>query len=162
MYTKIIAVVFLGLTIIALIVLSFCAQIAATRHGYIDLNSGRLKSQYVSFGRVYQQSVEETEYSRLLKTYGFEELPANWQPTYSRELGLRYMLKTQRVHQKYVKLPTDTDGFAWWLKLKEGMSEQEKRKRLEEFHAFIRVGTPKQIHEYVQDLIYGNLKKDEK
>lgn len=109
--TKIIVGVFLTVIVAVIVVVFACPQVAATRNSYFDTTNGRLKVQCVSFGRIYQESVEETEYSKLLKKFGFEELPADWKPANSAELGIRRLLETQHVHHQYGKLPTDATTF---------------------------------------------------
>lgn len=137
----------------AVVVITFaCPQVAATRNSYFDVNNGRLKVQCVSFGRVCQESVEETEYSKLLKKFGFEELPADWKPANSAELGIRRLFETQHVHHQFAKLPTDATTFAAWLQLHERASEREKREQLNKFRTLVREGTPEQIHDYVKGL----------
>jgi hypothetical protein len=149
--TKIIVGVFLALLIGAIVLFAF-PQVAATRHSYFDVNSGRVKTECISLGRVYSESVEETEYSKLLRQFGFEEQPADWKPANSTELGIRRLLDTQHVHHEYAKLPSDAKTFAAWLQLKEMMSDQEKREKVNEFRALVREGTPAQVHEYVTGL----------
>jgi hypothetical protein len=150
--TKIIVGIFLALIVAAIVVVFACPQVAATSHNYFDINNGRVKVECVSFGRVYHESVEETGYSKLLKQFSFEELPADWKPANSAELGIRRLLETQHVHHQYAKLPTDATVFAAWLQLQEKASEQEKREQLNKFRTLVREGTPEQIHEYVTGL----------
>ncbi|MCX7625399.1 MAG: hypothetical protein N2Z21_04230 [Candidatus Sumerlaeaceae bacterium] len=150
--TKIIAGAFLALIAAPFVIVFACPRVAATRNSYFDTNNGRLKIEYVSFGRVYRQFIEETEYSKLLKKFGFEELPPEWKPANSAELGIRRLLETQHVHHQYAKLPTDAMTFALWLQLLEGASDQEKREQLEKFRTLLRDGTPDQIHQYVMGL----------
>lgn len=150
--TKIIAGVFLALIITLIVVLFACPQVAATSHSYFDVNNGRVKTERVSLGRVYSESVEDTEYSKLLTQFGFKEQPADWKPANSAELGIRRLLDTQHVHHEYAKLPSDAKTFAAWLQLQEKMSEQEKREKVNKFRALVREGTPEQVHEYVTSL----------
>ncbi|MBI5386480.1 MAG: hypothetical protein HZA90_17550 [Verrucomicrobia bacterium] len=150
--TKIIASVLLAIIVAAIVIAFGCPQVAATRNSYFDTSNGQLKVQCVSFGRIYRESVEETEYSKLLKKFGFEELPADWKPANSAELGIRRLFETQHVHHQFAKLPTDATTFAAWLQLQERASEQEKREQLNKFRTLVREGTPEQIHEYVKGL----------
>jgi hypothetical protein len=143
--TKIIVGVFLILIVTAAVVVFACD----TSHSYFDLNNGRVKTEYASFGRTYREAVEETEYSKLLKKFGFEELPADWKPANS---VVRRFLETRHVHHRYAKLPTDATTFALGLQLQEKASEQGKREQLAEFRTLVREGTPKQVHEYLTEL----------
>lgn len=149
--TKIIAGVFLALIVAAIVVFA-CPQIAATRNSYFDTTNGRLKVQCVSFGRVYLESVDETEYSKLLKEFGFKELPADWKPAYATELGIRRFFHAQNVSYHHGKVRARAKEFTIWLELQEKMPRQEKREHLNKFRTLVREGTPEQIHEYVMGL----------
>ena len=127
-------------------------QVAGTRNVYLDTNNGRLKVQCVSFGRIYQESVEETEYSKLLKSLGFEELPAGWKPAYATELGVRRFFYAQNVSYQYGRVRACVKEFTLWLELQEGADAREKREQVAKFRALVRDGTPKQIQEYVNSL----------
>jgi hypothetical protein len=149
---KIIVGVVLSLIVAGILVLFAYPQVAATLHSYFDVNNGRMKVECISFGRVYRESIEKTEYSKLLKRFGFEELPTDWKPANSAELGIKRLLDTQHVHHEYAKVPSDAKTFAAWLQLQEKMSEQERREKLNKFRTLVREGTPDQVHEYVNDL----------
>ena len=126
--------------------------IAATRKAYFDINNGRLKSDYVSFGRIYKIDIIETEYSKLLKKFGYDEMPADWKPAASVELGFRKCLNLQRRHGPYLKVRSAADTFAFWLDIQDKMTEKEKREHLEKFRILLREGTPEQICEYAKGL----------
>lgn len=158
MYAKVAAGVFSAFTIVIIVVLAF-PQVAATSYSYFDINSGRVKVVCVSFGRIYRESIADTEYSKLLKQYGVHELPADWRLANSRELGLRRLLKTQHMHFKYSRLPADATMFAIWLQLEDKANEEEKRKRLDTFRTLVREGTPEQIHNYVRALVHTGATK---
>ncbi len=150
--TKIIAGVFFALIVTAIVVLFACPQVAATRNSYFDINNGWVKVECVSFGRVYRESVEETEYSKLLREFHFEELPADWKPAYATELGIRRLFHAQNISYHYGKVRAWAKEFTLWLELQEKMPSQEKRKRVNKFRALVREGTPEQVHEYVTGL----------
>ena len=49
---------------------------------YFDLNNGLVKKQWDSFGLVYWESIEETDYSKLLKKFELSEDPPNYGSLY--------------------------------------------------------------------------------
>src|SRR6266545_5920247 len=111
--------IIVGVLLAVIVVVFACPQVSATRNSYFDTNSGRLKVQCVSFGRIYQESVQETEYSKLLKSLGFEELPAEWKPAYSTELGIRRFFHAQNVSYHYGRVRARVKEFIMWLELQE-------------------------------------------
>lgn len=116
---KIVGGVFLGVVLAALMVAFVCPQVAATRYGYFDINNGRKKLEWVSFGRTYRESVEDTEYSKLLKNLGFEESPAEWKVATQEELGLRRFFYTQYVDYHYGRIAAESKIFALSIGLKQ-------------------------------------------
>lgn len=157
--TKIIVGVLLAVTVAVIVVVFAFPQVAATRNSYFDTNSGRLKVQCVSFGRIYQESVEETEYSKLLKSLGFEELPAEWKPAYSTELGIRRFFHAQNVSYHYGRVRARVKEFTMWLELQEKADAREKREQVTKFRTLVREGTPEQIQEYVNSLQHNAASK---
>ena len=154
--TKTIVGVFLTLIVAVIVVVFAFPQVAATRNIYFDTNSGRLKVQYVSFGRIYHESVEETEYSKLLKEFGFEEESADWRPAFSTELGIRRFFHPQNVSYHYGRVRARVKEFSMWLELQEKADAREKREQLAKFRALVREGSPEQIQEYVSSLLQRN------
>jgi len=158
--SKIIAGVSLCVVIGAILVVFACPQVAATRYSYFDPNNGRLNEQWVSFGRVYRESVEETDYSKLLKSLGFDELPAEWKRADAEELGIRRFFYAQQVSYRYGKIASDARMFSIWLGMLEKATSQEKREYAARFRALLQKGTPDEIDQYVKalkwDKVNGN------
>src|SRR5712671_3111603 len=90
-----------------LVVVFICPQLAATRKSYFDRNNGRIRVQWVGFGRVYKELVEETDFSKLLKNLDLAELPADWKPANSEELGMRRLFLPQHVSYTDGKVAAD-------------------------------------------------------
>lgn len=149
--TKIIVGVFLAVIAAVVVVAFACPQVAATRNSYFDTNSGRLKVQCVSFGRIYQESVEETEYSKLLKSLGFEEQPADWKPANAEELGIRRWFAPQHVSYTYGKIAADAYMFSQWVKLNE-LSPAKAREETVRLRELIRKGDSWEIKQHVAHL----------
>jgi hypothetical protein len=154
--TKTIVGVFLTLIVAVIVVVFAFPQVAATRKIYFDTNSGRLKVQCVGFGRIYHESVEETEYSKLLKEFGFEDESADWKPAFSRELGIRRFFHPQNVSYPYGRVRARLKEFTMWLELQEKADAREKREQLAKCRALVREGSPEQIQEYVSSLLQQN------
>ena len=86
---KIICSVVMLSLLIGLAILFLCPQIIATRYGYFDASNGKSKVECVSLGRIYQQSVQETEYSKLLIKFGFPETSPDWKLATQEEMFTR-------------------------------------------------------------------------
>src|SRR5438445_3801088 len=100
----IIAVVCTAAAIAILLVALACPQAAATRKSYLDINTGRLRVQWVGVTRVYRESIEETDFSTLLKNHGLAEGPTEWRLANVEELGIRRLFFPQHVTYAYGKI----------------------------------------------------------
>ena len=146
--TKIIAGVFLTV-IAALIVIVFAyPQVVATRNSYFDTSNGRLKVQWVSFGRVYRESVEETEYSKLLKNLGFEEQPPEWKPANAEELGIRRWFFAQHISYAHGKIAADAYLFSQLVKLNE-TGPAKAREQAAHLRELIQKGDASEVKQYL-------------
>lgn len=117
--TKILTGASLAVIVTAIVTVFACPQVAATRNSYFDTNNGRLKVECVSLGRIYEDSVEETEYSKLLKNLGFEEQPPEWKLANAEELGIRRWFFPQHVSYTHGKIAADAYLFSQLVKLNE-------------------------------------------
>ena len=147
-WPKIIAGIAFVVVIAVLLVAFVCPQIAATRYGYLDVNNGRKKLEWASFGRVYQQSVEDTEYSRLLRNLGFDEMPADWKLATQEELGLRRLFCTQFVDYNYGRIEANSKIFALSIGLKK-LDTTRERDLAAHFRTLIQKGNVSEVKEYV-------------
>jgi hypothetical protein len=148
---RIIAAVFLAIMSVAIVVVFLCPPVVATRYSYFDTNNGRLKVQCVSFGRVYRESIEDSKYSKLLKDYGYEELPAEWKRANAEELGVRRLFYAQKVSYNYGQVAADAKVFATFLELKK-LQDNEAREQISRFRALLQKGTPTEVRQYVESL----------
>jgi len=149
--TKIIAGVFSALVFTVLAVALVFPQVAATRYGYFDVNNGRSKLEWVSFGRTYRRSIENTEYSNLLKNLGFEETPPQWELATEEELGLRRLFHAQFVDYYEGSIEADSKVFALTIAF-ERPERSKARELTEHFRALIRKGNSSEVREYVNRL----------
>ena len=58
-----------------------------TERTYFDINNGRLKIQKVFIGIVYNESVNNTDYSNLLQSYKFPKQPPKWKLAWTRRIS---------------------------------------------------------------------------
>jgi hypothetical protein len=145
---KIIGGGFFAIVVAAIVVILVCPQIAATRNLYFDTNNGRLKVECVSFGRVYQESVEETDYSKLLKNLGFEELPAEWKLANAEELGIRRWFFPQHVSYTYGSIAADAHLFSQLVEVKEP-GPAEARQEAAHLRELIQKGNRSETEQYL-------------
>lgn len=123
-------------------------QVAATRLSYFDTNNGRLKQQWVSFGRVYREAVEETEYSRLLKNLGFAEQPTEWRLANAEELGIRRWFFPQHVSYTHGKLAADAYLFSQLVKFNE-TAPAKARDEAARLRDLIQKGNASEVKDYL-------------
>jgi hypothetical protein len=123
-------------------------QIAATRLSSFDTNNGRLKQQWVSFGRVYREDVEETEYSKLLKNLGIAEQPPEWRLANAEELGIRRWFFPQHVSYAHGKIAAHAYAFVQLVKLNEP-APAKAREEVERLRELIQKGNASEVKDYV-------------
>ena len=145
---KIIAGVTLAIVLVAVVVVIAFPQVAATRYGYFDANSGRKKVECISFGRVYQQSVEDTEYSKLLKNLGYKETPAEWKLASRESIGLRNLFPPGFVDYQEGTIEAQSRMFAMTVEMKK-LDEAKARELVERFRALIQKGDSSEVRQYV-------------
>jgi hypothetical protein len=148
---KVIAGGAFAIIVAAISVIVGCPQFAATRNSYFDANNGRLKIQWVCFGRVYRESIEETEYSKLLKELGFEEQPAEWKPANTEELGIRRWFLPQHVSYTHGGIAADAYVFTRWAKSGE-IGQVNVHQETAKFRNLIQKGDLGEVEQYVTKL----------
>jgi hypothetical protein len=141
-----------ALSVLAMVMV--CPQVAATRYGYFDENNGRSRVDWVSFGRVYRRSIEETDYSRLLKKLGFEEMPPDWKLSSQEEQGLRGLLFRKYVDYYEGNIEADSKTFALTMELQKP-DQAKARELVERFRALVREGDRSKIRDFVTTLMKG-------
>lgn len=123
-------------------------QVAATRLSYFDTNNGRLKQQWVSFGRVYREAVVETEYSKLLKNLSFAEQPTEWKLANAEELGIRRWFFPQHVSYTHGKLAADAYLFSQLVKVNEP-APAKAREEVARLRELIQKGNASEVKDYL-------------
>ncbi len=123
-------------------------QVAATRYGYFDAHNGREKVEWISFGHVYQQSMADTEYSKLLKNLGYKETPAEWKLASRQSIGLRKLFPPGFVDYQEGTIEAQSRMFAMTVELKK-VDEAKARELVERFRALIRKGDSSEVRQYV-------------
>jgi hypothetical protein len=135
--------------ILTAVMLAFaCPQLASTHYGYLDINNGRSKSEWVSFGRIYRTSVENTDYSKLLKELGIEEKSPDWKLS-SQEFGLRRFFGPQFVDYYEGKIEANAKMFALAVKLKE-LKPEKARELTAHFQELVQKGDYSAIQDYMK------------
>ena len=145
---KIIAGVIFTTALVALVVIVAFPQVAATRYGYFDVNNGRKKVEWVSFGHIYWQSIEDTEYSKLLKNLGLKETSPDWKLATQEEIGLRRFFYAQYVDYFMGKIEADSKVFAMTIELKKP-GEAKAREMAEHYRSLVQKGDSSEVHQYV-------------
>ena len=145
---KIIAGVVLALALLAVAVAIAFPQVAATRYGYFDVNNGQKKLEWVSFGRVYRESVGDTEYSKLLKNLGFNETLPDWKLATQEEMGLRRLFCAQYVDCFMGKIEADSKVFALTIESKKP-DEAKAREMAEHYRSLVQKGDWSEVRQYV-------------
>jgi hypothetical protein len=140
--------------LIALVVVFFFPQFAATRYSYFDVNNGRIKLDWVSFGRVYRESVEDTEYSKLLKNLGFEEMRPEWKLATQRTFGVLRFFGTQYVDYYEGGIVADCKVFAVTVELNK-IDPSKSRDLTAHFRSLVQKGDPSEVREFVSHLPQG-------
>lgn len=146
--SKIIIGVAAALIPVSMVIVLAFPQIAATHLSYFDTNSGRLKQQWVSFGRVYREAVEETEYSKLLKNLGFPEQPTEWKLANAEELGIRRWFFPQHVSYTPGKLAADAYLFSQLVKVNEP-APAKAREEAARLRQLIQKGNASEVKDYL-------------
>lgn len=127
-------------------------DILATEHTYFDLNNGRIKKKWTSFGRAYRECVEETAYSRILKKYGFPEEPPEWRLAHSDDVGvLRRLTGTLHSDWHAGKLRVNAWSFAMELEADE-RDPATARALTERFRLLVKSGDRDRVNEFVNTL----------
>lgn len=132
----------------ALVIAFAFPQIAATRLSYFDTSNGRLKRQWVSFGRVYREAVEETEYSKLLKNLGFAEQPTQWRLANAEELGIRRWFFPQHISYIHGKLAADAYLFSQLVNVNE-RAPTKAREEAAHLRELIQKGNASEVKDYL-------------
>ncbi len=141
-----------GVVCLALIVIVVAfPPVATCELTYFDVSNGRIKREWKNFRWAYKTTIEETDYSRLLKKYGVEELPAEWKKAAEKQLGI-CRLSTRYLCYRYGGVASDANLFARALELTD-VSETEAREWISEFRALLQTGTPTQVRQYVNELV---------
>ena len=112
----------------------------------------RKKVEWVSFGRVYRQSIEDTEYSKLLKNLGFKETPPDWKLGTQEEMGLRRLFCAQYVDFFMGKIEADSKVFALTIELKKP-DEAKAREMAEHYRSLVQKGDSSEVRQYVSVLM---------
>jgi transposase len=107
--------------------------------------------QCVSFGRVYQESLEESEFSKLLKNVGFQEQPPVWKLANVEELGIRRWFFPQHVSYTHGKIAADAYLFSQWVKFNE-LDPAKAREEAARLLELIQKGDPWEVKQYVAHL----------
>lgn len=154
---KVVAVVVASFWLAMVVVAFAFPQVAAYQVTYFDLSSGRVMREWVSFGRTYKRTMEETEYSRLLRKYAVEAPPPQWKKAFQKELGIRRLFFPQNVCYPYGRVAAAAREFAVFLEFTEP-GENETRELISQFRALLQKGTPKEIRDYVRALQLKRLK----
>ena len=151
---KIICSVVMLSLLIGLAILFLCPQIIATRYGYFDASNGKSKVECVSLGRIYQQSVQETEYSKLLIKFGFPETSPDWKLATQEEMGINRLYKAQNVDYYMGKIEADCKVFA--LTIESEIPDQVKARDLtEHLRSLIQKGDSSEVRAFVNLLQQG-------
>jgi len=147
-HTRIIAGVVIGLALVVLAVVIAFPQVAATRFGYFDVNNGRKKVELVIFGCHFRRSIEDTEYSKLLKKLGFKEASPDWKLATQEEMGIRRLFYTQYVDYYMGKIEADSRLFALTIELNK-FDEAKAREISEHFRTLVQKGDSVDVRNYV-------------
>ena len=147
---KIFAIIFILVLTLAGIVFVYPESASTTLYSF-DANNGRMKTEYVTFGRTYRVFIEDTRYSKLLKGLSFEDLPPEWKLASAEEHGIRGWLFPQQMSYTYGKIAAKADYFAMMTSLDEYDSTKvpEQARRLQ---GLIQNGNRKAVDEYVAGL----------
>ena len=108
---------------------------------YFDLNNGLAKKQWDSLGFVYWESIEETDYSKLLKKLELNEETSNWKLADSEELGGRRFFFPQNVSYSYGKIAAMAKMFSIWIAMcteYEKLPTQEAREKVLYFSELVK------------------------
>ncbi|MBO6004832.1 MAG: hypothetical protein J6W90_04400 [Verrucomicrobia bacterium] len=108
---------------------------------YFDLNNGLAKKQWDSLGFVYWESIEETDYSKLLKKFELNEETSNWKLADSEELGGRRFFFPQNVSYSYGKIAAMAKMFSIWIAMcteYEKLPTQEAREKVLYFSELVK------------------------
>lgn len=108
---------------------------------YFDLNNGLAKKQWDSLGFVYWESIEETNYSKLLKKFELNEETSNWKLADSEELGGRRFFFPQNVSYSYGKIAAMAKMFSIWIAMcteYEKLPTQEAREKVLYFSELVK------------------------
>ena len=108
---------------------------------YFDLNNGLAKKQWDSLGFVYWESIEETDYSKLLKKFELNEETSNWKLADSEELGGRRFFFPQNVSYSYGKIAAMAKMFSIWIAMcteYENLPTQEPREKVLYFSELVK------------------------
>ena len=146
--SKIVALLFLMMASLLVATLILFPQIAATQYGYFDIHNGRVKLEWVSFGRVYRHSTEDTEYSKLLTNLGFKEIPPNWKLATLEQVGLRRFFPPQCVYYHQGAIEVQSRMFASLVVIKH-LDEAKARELVEHFRVLIQSGNSSEVRQYV-------------
>jgi len=129
------------LVVVSAILLFAAPYFWGTCKVYFDLNNGLLKKQWDSFGLVYWESIEETDYSKLLKKFGLGEESSDWKLADSEELGVRRSFFPQNVSYSYGKIAARAREFSVWINScieYEELPIQEAREKTQAFHELVK------------------------
>lgn len=128
--------------VVVLAILLFAAPLFwGTCKVYFDLNNGLLKKQWDSFGLIYWESIEETDYSKLLNKFGLGEESSNWKLADSEELGVRRSFFPQNVSYSYGRIAARAREFSVWVDFcieYEELPIQEAREKTLFFHELVK------------------------
>lgn len=128
--------------VVVLAILLFAAPLFwGTSKVYFDLNNGLVKEQWDSFGLVYWESIEETDYSKLLKKFELSEETPNWKLAYGKELGGRRFFFPQNVSYSYGKIAAKAKMFSIWIAMcteYENLPIQEAREKVLYFSELVK------------------------
>ena len=128
--------------VVASAILLFAAPLFwGTCKVYFDLNNGLLKKQWDSFGLIYWESIEETDYSKLLKKFGLGEESSNWKLADSEELGVRRSFFPQNVSYSYGRIAAKAREFSVWIDFcikHEELPIQDAREKTQAFYELVK------------------------
>lgn len=119
---------------------------------YFDLNNGLLKKQWDSFGFIYWESIEETDYSKLLNKFGLREESSNWKLAYGEELGVRRSFFPQNVSYSYGRIAARAREFSVWIDFcieSEELPIQEAREKTQFFYDLVKKSDSSETRDYI-------------
>ena len=135
----------------AVLSVSFVSIVTLVRLHYFDVNNGWAKTETKVFGLVFQQTIDETAYSKTLKQIGLMELVPDWKLAMREKTGIWRLLNLHSDFYLYGQIQSDSRQFSEIIDSKK-YNDLEAFDLVKQFRALVMSGNRTKIKEFVLNL----------